>query len=391
MPITLDSTLSPGVYVSELTANRAVNLVTPSIAYMLGTSSNIVDQNKAVIVPSLAEFVLKFPASPSAVYAENYFAQTKQPFYFINIAQAGTSPILAEVVLALGALSDKLETGAIFAPELFADTLRVDSVAVATAIGTKASELQWVCFIDTPYTARATVGTDDITAGSVRAFAAGLGVAAKPSSHVIFPWVKTSAGVEVAPSGHIVGMCIYVWTKAGFAQPPAGIAYPLNNVSDTVLPINKAVQDILNPKNINCIRYFRSAPGYVLYGSRMLDGTFLNSRVILNVISATMSDAIQQLVFSNIDSQGLLFVRARELAESVLYRVWLQGGLAGNTPQDAFAVVCDASNNTPVSLQAGKLVLDIYVSPSSTVEVVLVVPHRVAIGGLTDELANLRP
>lgn len=390
MPVvSIDSFVSPGVYVSEVSNPRAIQLITPSVAYMLGTSTGEVGLNVPVLVQSLAEFSTKFPASPSLVYVEAYFLQTKRPFYFVNILNVGViDPTISEITTALNSLTEALETGVIFAPELFADVDRTDGAAIANAISSKATQLQWLTVIDTPYIARATVGVDDIASGSVRAFATAIGASNKPSVNLIFPWVVNTNNVEMAASAHIVGMYIYVWTRDGFSTPPAGTNYPLTGIANTVTPINKAVQDTLNPKNINCVRFFRNA-GWCLYGSRMLDGTFVNSRVVLNVISASMADVVQRLVFANLDSQGLLFLRAKELAETVLYRIWLAGGLTGNSAQTAYSVICDNTNNTSSTLQAGKLIIDIYLTPSSTVEVVVVVPHTVTIGGLEAALENL--
>jgi phage tail sheath protein FI len=386
----IETLLSPGVYVQDSPSNKSIELVAPSVAYMLGTSTNVVDINAPKEVSSTSDFSAKFPASPSLVYVEMYFAQTNRPLLFINIARTGTlAPVLSEINASLNQLSERYEPGILFAPELFADEDRTDSVAVANALGSKAVELQWLSVIDAPFTSRSTVGSDDVTPGSIRAFAASLSASAKPAINFIGTWLRNTSDVEVAASGAVVGMYIYVWTRFGFSTPPAGTEYPLNGVSSTLIDITKSLHDVLNPKNINVIRYFRNS-GWCLYGSRMLDGTFVNTKVVLNVISASMASAVQRLVFANIDSQGMLFIRARELAESVLYRVWTSGGLAGNSPQDAYAVICDSTNNTPSNLQSGRLVIDIYQAPSSTVEVVLVVPHRVVIGGLANTLENLR-
>ena len=391
MAVTLEGLLSPGVYVSQLVNPRAVNLVTPSVAYMLGTSSNVAagDVNTPVTVASLAEFQVKFPNSPSLAYVDSYFQQVRIPFVFVNVAKVAAKATVGEFTTALNSLTEREETGVILAPEFFADPTRTDIILFANLMSTLAAELQWLTIIDTPFAARNTVGTDDVTPGSVRAFSASIGASGRPATFVVFPWIVTATGSEIASSAATAGLFVYVWNRFGYATPPAGTSYPLVGVSSTTVLINKSIQDILNPKNINCIRFFRSAPGFVMYGSRMLDGNFLNSRVALNVISATMSDAIQQLVFSNIDSQGLLFIRAKELAESVLYRVYLSRGLAGSSPQQAYFVICDSTNNSSEQLQSGRLVIDIYPTPASTVEVVLVVPHRVTIGGLQAELNNL--
>lgn len=47
------------------------------------------------------------------------------------------------------------------------------------------------------------------------------------------------------------------------------------------------------------------------------------------------------------------------------------GALVGATPEQAFYVICDESNNPPSSVAEGKLIVDIGVAPSRPAEFVV--------------------
>jgi phage tail sheath protein FI len=48
--------------------------------------------------------------------------------------------------------------------------------------------------------------------------------------------------------------------------------------------------------------------------------------------------------------------------ESFLLTLYGQGLFKGDTPQDAFSVICDESNNPPAVEDAGQVICDIYIA-----------------------------
>ena len=48
-----------------------------------------------------------------------------------------------------------------------------------------------------------------------------------------------------------------------------------------------------------------------------------------------------------------------------------QGLFAGETPQEAFTVICDQSNNPPETEAAGEVICDIFVAPNTPGEFIV--------------------
>ncbi|MFE2492326.1 phage tail sheath C-terminal domain-containing protein [Streptomyces mirabilis] len=85
-----------------------------------------------------------------------------------------------------------------------------------------------------------------------------------------------------------------------------------------------------------------------------------------------LSDSIRQsstwAVFEPNDER--LWAALRGAALTTLTRSWQQGALEGKTPEEAFYVVCDASNNPQESIDDGKVICDIGIAPVRPAEFV---------------------
>ncbi|MGW1867962.1 phage tail sheath C-terminal domain-containing protein [Streptomyces mauvecolor] len=57
-------------------------------------------------------------------------------------------------------------------------------------------------------------------------------------------------------------------------------------------------------------------------------------------------------------------------ALTILTSRWQQGTLAGKTPDEAFYVICDNTNNTPANIDEGKVICDIGIAPVRPAEFV---------------------
>ena len=51
--------------------------------------------------------------------------------------------------------------------------------------------------------------------------------------------------------------------------------------------------------------------------------------------------------------------------------LWMQGALVGATPDQAFFILCDESNNPASSVDEGKLVVDVGIAPVKPAEFVV--------------------
>jgi phage tail sheath protein FI len=63
-----------------------------------------------------------------------------------------------------------------------------------------------------------------------------------------------------------------------------------------------------------------------------------------------------------------LWAKVTSQISSFLSNLFSQGYFAGSNPSQAFFVICDSSNNTNATIEAGQLVIDIGVAPSKPAE-----------------------
>jgi len=75
------------------------------------------------------------------------------------------------------------------------------------------------------------------------------------------------------------------------------------------------------------------------------------------------------VVFENNDSGTRLKVKLQ--MESFLLNLYNENYFAGDTPGDAFFVICDESNNPQEAIDAGFLYVDIGVAPQKPAEFVV--------------------
>lgn len=381
--ININSIPSPGTYVFESTSGYVpFAFADHACCYMVGTSATG-SINTPTLVISADDFTNQFGVSPSLPYVKLFFANDPSGrLFFVRATAANANePTRAEFLAAINnALQPEDQQGFLICPQAFAQlSSAADKLAISVAMKDVAEneDYNWVALIDASLgsTTVASLETEfeDVTSarGNVAVFA---------------PWLVTVDNVQVPPSAAVAGLACRRFRIEGFYQPPAGITYALRGVTGLVKEFSKIEQDVLNPQGINLVRRLRNA-GVVVWGSRTKTANqyfrFINQRVTFNVIARTLKDAFDGLIFYAVDGQGLLFLRIKETATQVMYRVWQAGGLYGRTPDEAFLVVCDESNNPAIDLENGIVRVDLFGSPSPTLERLVNNLVRVPIGSIS--------
>jgi phage tail sheath protein FI len=143
---------------------------------------------------------------------------------------------------------------------------------------------------------------------------------------------------------------------------------------------------LLNEEGVNVIRPALGRPLRIL-GARTLssdpDARFVPVRRLVMLLRRTLDRAARWAVFEPNDAQ----TRAA-LAHGVaglLEGLWRAGALAGATPEAAFAVRCDETNNPPAERGNGRLRCDVAVAPSVPYEFVVLRIGRVGNAFEVDE------
>ncbi len=127
----------------------------------------------------------------------------------------------------------------------------------------------------------------------------------------------------------------------------------------------------LNDKGVNCLRDFPDR-GVLVWGARTGSGgsdwRYLNVRRLVSFLADSLHRSTTWAVFEPHDERR--WATLRHSATSFLTDQWRQGALMGRTPDEAFYVLCDHTNNTRTTIDAGQVVCDIGVAPVRPAEFV---------------------
>lgn len=149
---------------------------------------------------------------------------------------------------------------------------------------------------------------------------------------------------RLPPSAAMAGVYFTVDGVRGVWNAPANVG--LNSVVAPTVSISQNDQGNLNidaqGKSINAIRSF-IGEGVLVWGARTLDGNSLDWRYIsvrrtMIMLEQSIKLAATAYVFEN--NVSTTWVTIKSMIRNFLTGIWKRGGLAGATPDDAFAVSC---------------------------------------------------
>lgn len=190
-----------------------------------------------------------------------------------------------------------------------------------------------------------------------------------------YPWIEvndpvTDQPIYIPPSGHIAGVWARNDNTRGVYKAPANEV--IRGVTGLAYNPTKGEQDVLNPKNINCIRKFPGR-GIRVWGARTLTSNpawrYINVRRLFNYVEKSIELNTQWVVFEPNDHK--LWAKVRRDVKAFLTTVWRDGALFGQTPKDAFYVKCDEELNPLESRDQGRLIIEIGMAPVKPAEFVI--------------------
>ncbi len=190
-----------------------------------------------------------------------------------------------------------------------------------------------------------------------------------------FPWLEVydpakDKNVFVPPSGHMTGIYSRSDNTRGVHKAPANEV--VRGALGLKYTISKGEQDILNPRGINCIRYFKDR-GIRVWGARTVSSDpswrYINVRRLFIMVEESIKNGTQWVVFEPNDFA--LWKRITRNITAFLLRVWKDGALFGQTPEQAFYVKCDEETNPPEVVDAGMVVIEIGMAPVKPAEFVI--------------------
>jgi len=130
---------------------------------------------------------------------------------------------------------------------------------------------------------------------------------------------------------------------------------PLNGVIGLERELNKDLLDWLAPEGVNCSRNFRGR-GIRPWGARTLASdrqwVHLNVRRLFIMIERTIAEGCEWAVFE--PNTPRTWKAVERQVSAFLYKLWKEGMLQGEVPEQAFYVRCDESLNPPEVRDAGE-------------------------------------
>jgi phage tail sheath protein FI len=175
------------------------------------------------------------------------------------------------------------------------------------------------------------------------------------------------------PGGAVLGQYSRTDASRGVQKPPAGIDTVLRGVLDVQFRFSNADQDALNVAGVNVIKSLPGT-GFVIYGARTLSvgmpDRYVSVRRSLMLIKKGILDATRFAVFEPNDQ--ILWDQVNAVISQYLLTMMQTGVLAGSTPDQAYFVVCDATNNTAASVANGVVNISVGVALQTPAEFIVI-------------------
>jgi phage tail sheath protein FI len=192
---------------------------------------------------------------------------------------------------------------------------------------------------------------------------------------IYYPWVvardpSRRANVRLAPSGAMAGIYARVDVARGVHKAPANEA--ISSITELGADVTKREQDMLNPRNINVLRYFPGR-GNRVWGARCVTSDaswkYINVRRLFIMIEESIDEGTQWVVFEPNDEPT--WARVRLSITNFLNTQWRNGALQGATAAEAFFVKCDRTTMTQDDIDNGRLICVIGIAPVKPAEFVI--------------------
>lgn len=195
------------------------------------------------------------------------------------------------------------------------------------------------------------------------------------------PWIQIAdpasalpgSSIWVPPGGAVLGVWAGTDAAVGPWQSPAGITYGKINLQNIEAVFTPTDLGNLNNANINAIRF---VPAYypAVMGVRTLQPGFptryIAVRRMLIQLEHDFEALLQFALFEPNNSN--LWLQVTNIIENYLTNLMQQGVLGGTTADQSFSVICDSTNNSPASANAGIVNVSVAVAITSPAEFIII-------------------
>lgn len=368
---------APGVYIEEVTSStKPVEAVGTSTAGFIGTAPDVSKHvHEAVQISNWSQFQKTFISEAKAsTHLSNavfgFFQNGGSKCFIVNIGRDETIVGEGEGRKGINKLEEIDEIAIVAAPG-FSDAKSYD------ALLTHCENMEdRFAILDSP---REIKNLQELL--KVAKPANEEGAKARQSDRgfgaYYFPWIMTSDPlnpsniITIPPSGHMAGIYARTDTLRGVHKAPANEI--VKGALQLSYKITQSEQGELNVNGVNCIRSF-PGEGIRVWGARTLapkgsEWKYINVRRLMTMIQESIAQSTKWVVFE--PNTEVLWKSIKRNIEAFLYRLWMQGALKGNTPDQAYFVKCDNETNPPETIEAGMVITVIGVAPAKPAEFVI--------------------
>ncbi len=178
--------------------------------------------------------------------------------------------------------------------------------------------------------------------------------------------------IFVSPDGYAAAAISETGANYEMWFPCAGFKRGIINVTGLVRKYTEGEMDALYDAGINPIRFFPGR-GIVIWGQKTLSSRpssldRLNVRLLLIVIEPAIKYALEDFLFDLNDEETR--VLARTIVDSYMSNIQSKRGVT------EYRVICDDTNNTANDVDNNRMVLDLYIRPTRSIEEI---PFRVVL------------
>lgn len=193
-----------------------------------------------------------------------------------------------------------------------------------------------------------------------------------------YPWGKVNDPLTdnlklVPTAGHMMGLYARTIEDRGIHKAAAGTSAQVRGFVEMETPIAQSELGILNVAGVIVIMS-RPNAGIVAWGARSLNSSDSTMKYVTDgIINLNIKKSIyvgtQYAVFEPNDDK--LWANLRATCKGFLETLRKDGTLKGDSPEEAYYVICDETNNTEDTIAEGQCIIDIGYAPVKPAEFII--------------------
>ena len=188
-----------------------------------------------------------------------------------------------------------------------------------------------------------------------------------------WPWIRVTDPLNAArtltvpPVGWVAGVYARTDSTRNVGKAPGGtIDGALQYLVGLETNPDKGERDLLYPIRVNPL-INTTQTGLAVWGVRTMSATndvlkYVNAVRLFQFVEKSIFNSTFGFVFENINAN--LYAQIKTTVDSFLLNLFNTGHFAGNTPDQAYFVIVDETNNPPEVVNQGQVIVDIGIAPN---------------------------